>query len=235
MRSKSDCARWRGLAAVLALCQAPAFAGRPFSTEDAGVIGKGSCEVEAFAERLRLSNAPNERGVSAQLSCGVIGATQLGLALAESKVAGENSRAMVFSGKTQLVDGGENKASFALAYFTAREREPNQSWRSVASGVNAVVTTPVYDWLVHANLGVTAERGPNRTVTGWAVAFERPAAVKGIDAGFEFFGDDHDTRWAQIAARWHFLPERLLFDASLGKQTSGGSVNRLSVGLKWIF
>ena len=227
--------RWTVLAGIFALCHAPAWAGRPFATEDAGVIGKGTCEVEAFAERLRVSSDPNEHGLSAQLSCGVIGGTQLGFALAESKVTGEKSRAMAFSGKTQIVDGGETKPSFALAYFTQRDRAPNQSWRSGATGVNAVVSTPVREWLVHVNLGVTAERAPSRNVTSWALAFERLAVVKGIDAGFEFFGDDHDTSWAQVAARWHFMPERLLFDASLGRQVSGGDTNRATVGMKWIF
>lgn len=235
--------KWRGsrgrllfvmMAVLLAVCHGPAWAGRPFSTEDAGVIGKGSCEVEAFAERLRLSGEPNERGLSAQVGCGVIGATQLAFALAESKAAGEKSRVMRFSGKTQLIDGGESRPSFALAYFTGRDRAPNDSWRSGASGVLAVVSAPVRDWLVHTNLGVTAERNPSRSATGWALAFERVAVAKGVDAGFEFFGDDRNTTWAQVAARWHFKPERLLFDASLGRQTSGGDVNRVTVGLKWL-
>jgi hypothetical protein len=235
MTTQNRIARWAALAGAAALCHAPALAGRPFSTEDAGVIGKGTCEVEAFSERLRPAGGPNESGLSAQLGCGIIGATQLAFALAASKAAGEKSRAMLFSGKTQFVDGGENAPSFALAYFLSRDRAPNESWRSAASGVNGVVTAPVQGWLVHVNLGVTAERAPSRNVTGWALAFERPAVVKGVDAGFEFFGDDRNTHWAQVAARWHAVPEQLLLDASLGKQTSGGSTDRLTVGLKWIF
>jgi hypothetical protein len=224
----------RLFACLLVACHAAAWAGRPFSTEDAGVIGKGSCEVEAFVERLRLSSDPNERGLSAQLGCGVIGATQLAFTLAESRVSGQTSRAMLVSGKSRLIDGGEDKPSFALAWFTGRDRAPNESWRSGATGVVAVVTAPVRDWLVHANLGVTAERNPSRNVTGWALAFERLGLVKDIDAGFEFFGDDRNTNWVQLAARWNFMPERLLFDASLGRQTSGGHTNRVTVGLKWI-
>lgn len=222
-------------AAGLALCHGLASAGRPFSTEDAGVIGKGRCEVEAFSEGLRPRGGPNERGLSAQLGCGIIAATQLALALSSAKAAGETSRAMLLSGKSQLVDGGENGPSFALAYFTARDRAPNESWRSGATGAAAVVTAPLSGWLLHANLGVTAERHPSRNVTGWAVALERPAVVKGFDAGFEFFGDDRSNHWAQVAARWHAIPESLLLDASLGRQTAGGRTNRLTVGLKWMF
>lgn len=235
MNSESTAGRWSMLAGMLLVCHAPAWAGRPFATEDAGVIGKGSCEVEAFAERLHLSSDPSERGLSVQLGCGVIGGTQLAFALAESRVTGEKSRAMLLSGKTQFVDGGETRPSFALAYFTSRERAPNQSWRSGATGVNAVVTAPVREWLLHLNLGVTADRDPSRNVTGWALAFERLAVARGVDAGFEFFGDDHDNSWAQVAARWHFMPEKLLFDASLGRQMAGGDTNRVTVGVQWVF
>jgi hypothetical protein len=166
-------------AAGLALCHGTASAGRPFSTEDAGVIAKGACEVEAFGEWLRPSGGPNERGLSAQLGCGIIGATQLAFALSSAKAAGEKSRAILLSGKSQLVDGGDNGPSFALAYFTGRDRAPNESWRSGATGAVAVVTAPLAGWLVHANLAVTAERQPSRNVAGWAMALERPAVVKG--------------------------------------------------------
>lgn len=228
-------ARCAALACLLALGHALAWAGRPFSTEDAGVIGKGACEVEAFGEQARPSLGPKLGGLSAQLGCGIIGATQLAFALATSKAAGEKSRAMLLSGKSQFIDGGENNPSYALAYFVARERAPNESWRAGSGGVNAVVTAPLHGWLVHANLGVTAERAPSRNVTGWALAFERPAVLKGVDAGIEFFGDDRGAAWVQVAARWHFIPERLLFDASVGRQTSGGSTDRLTVGLKLNF
>ena len=235
MKFEFPARRWVALAGLLALWHAPVWAGRPFATEDAGVIAKGVCEVEAFMQRLRLTSRLNETGLSAQLGCGVIGGTQLAFALAQSRLSGETARAMLFSGKTQLVDGGENKPSFALAYAMQRDRAPNESWRSGATSVNAVVTAPVREWLVHLNLGVTAERAPSRNVTGWALAFERLAVAKGVDAGFEFFGDDRNTGWAQVAGRWHYMPEKLLFDASLGRQMSGGDANRMTVGLKWIF
>ena len=77
--------------AVFGLVMQNAWAGRPFSTEDAGVIEKGHCEVEAFGVRLRPPGGPTENGLSAQLGCGVIGRTQLALALEESKAAGEKN------------------------------------------------------------------------------------------------------------------------------------------------
>jgi len=212
-----------------------AWAGRPFSTEDAGVIRKGQCEVEAFVQRHDFPGNVDEQGVSGRLACGVIGATQLGLQALRSEVSGDKTRVLVLSGKTQLVDGGANQSSFALAYSTARERILNESWRSGDTAVNLVATVPEQQWLVHFNLGVTAQRRPNRNVTTWALAFERLAWRPNVDAGLEFIGDDRDTFWIQTVARWHFLPERLIFDASLGRQFSGPDTNRLTAGLKWLF
>ncbi|GMU44965.1 MAG: hypothetical protein AMXMBFR52_22560 [Burkholderiales bacterium] len=37
--------------ALLALPASPAIAGRPFATEDAGVLAAGDCELEAYALR----------------------------------------------------------------------------------------------------------------------------------------------------------------------------------------
>ncbi len=225
----------RGLVVAGLWVAAPAWAGRPFSTEDAGVIAKGSCEIESFGERVRPSGGPTENGLSLQLGCGVIGRTQLAFALEQSKAAGEKTRAMMLSGKTQLVDGGEKKPSFAVAYSTRRERAPNDSWHSGDTSVNAVASVPEGAWVAHLNLGVTAERAPSRNVTTWALAFERLGAAQGIDAGFEFYGNDRSSSWVAAVARWNFKPEHLLFDASLGREIGGDDITRLTVGLKLMF
>ena len=209
-----------------------AHAGRPFSTEDAGVLERGSCEVEAFAEAVR--DAPTARAASAQFGCGVGARTQLSAAFAQGRIAGERPRALVLAGKTRLVDGGAVQPSLTLAYSYTHDRPDGASWQRGAVGATGVVTVPARGWLVHANVGAVAERDPSRTVTVWALAFERPAAFGSIDAGFELFGDDRSTRWVQVAARWNFRPETLLFDASIGRQTGGGSADRVTVGLKWV-
>ena len=70
-----------------------------------------------------------------------------------------------------------------------------------------------------------------------AMATVTPSSV--IDGVFHVrprvFGDDRGNHWAQGAARWHVVPETLLLDASLGRQTAGGRTARLTVGLKWMF
>lgn len=228
--------RWAAAWAVLIGLSAPAWAARPFSTDDAGVIAKGQCEVQSFYEHLNQPG-PNTKSLSGRLGCGVIGSTQLAFAYEQSKTSGQKTREMVLSGKTQLVDGGANRASFALAYSTARQRVPGGSWGSGDTAVNLVASVPEGPWVAHFNLGVTAERRPNRDVTTWALAFERLGLGlrADVDAGLEFYGNDRGSAWTQLAARWNFKPNTLMFDASLGREIGGDDITRLTLGFKLAF
>lgn len=234
MQDKLRALRWVAVMS-LGLTAHSAWAGHPFNTEDAGVIAKGHCEIESFGSRERPSGGPTETGLSLQLGCGVIGRTQVAFALDQSKAAGEKSRGMQLSGKTQLVDGGQYKASFAVAYSTRRDKDPGDSWRSGDTAVNLVASVPSGAWVAHLNLGVTAERVPNRDVTTWSLAFERLSFREGLDAGFEFYGTDRNSSWAAVAARWNFKPDQLLFDASLAREIAGDDITRITVGFKLMF
>src|SRR2546423_8806415 len=64
--------------AVCALLLSPAtWAGRPFTTEDAGVIAAGACELETFGAHARASADPSDRGGWGQFGCGIGFDTQL--------------------------------------------------------------------------------------------------------------------------------------------------------------
>lgn len=244
MRKNFCVLRVGGIASLLAalglsLCSS-AWAGRPFNTEDAGVIDKGKCEIEAVSEFLRWpysseASAPNQRSHSAQLGCGVIEKSELALAWQHATAAGETTRALVLSGKTQFIDGGEERPSVTLAYFIGRDRVAQEPWHSGARGATLVASVPHGAWWLHANLGVIAEQAPRRNLTQWALAFERMGVMQNIDAGFEFFGDDHHHEWAQLGTRWNFKPDRLLFDVALGRELGPKGMVLTSVGLKWIF
>lgn len=66
MRKSTVCA-----GVLLALAASPANAGRPFATEDAGVLVAGECELEAYASRETAGDAPKETGWWVQLGCGL--------------------------------------------------------------------------------------------------------------------------------------------------------------------
>ena len=73
MESGSGAAGWikLGLAAGLMLVSSATWAGRPFTTEDAGVIDARNCELEAFGSHARAQSDPSERGAWAQVGCGI--------------------------------------------------------------------------------------------------------------------------------------------------------------------
>jgi hypothetical protein len=69
-------------------------AGRPFATEDAGVLAQKECEWESFAARARTRGEPRETGWSTQIGCGVGFKTQVALAFGRSKFESENTNAL---------------------------------------------------------------------------------------------------------------------------------------------
>ena len=60
-----------GLAACVMLMSSAPSAGRPFTTEDAGVIDARRCELEAFGSHARAQSDSSERGAWAQVGCGI--------------------------------------------------------------------------------------------------------------------------------------------------------------------
>lgn len=94
--------------AVLWMASLPVQAGRPFATEDAGVLAQKECEWESFAARERTHGAPSETGWNTQVGCGVGFKTQVALAFGRNKSESAHTNALGLSAKTGLIDGGDN-------------------------------------------------------------------------------------------------------------------------------
>jgi hypothetical protein len=160
---------------ALGLCFAGAAqAGRPFATEDAGVLAQKECEWESFAARARTSGESNVTAWSTQLGCGVGFKTQVALAFARSSFESEHAHALALGAKTGLIDGGENGTSVTLAYGAAAAKGPGEgSYRWNTTAVNLVLTRPLSaDWTVHGNLGWSRDRPAKLNTTTWAAAAE---------------------------------------------------------------
>jgi hypothetical protein len=73
------------LAAALWCCALPAaLAGRPLQTEDAGILDRGDCELEAVLER--AGSGPEQvRAQGLGLGCGLAPGLQAGVAVAAAK------------------------------------------------------------------------------------------------------------------------------------------------------
>jgi hypothetical protein len=222
------------LGGLLLLWTGVAVAGRPLVTEDAGVLGKGECELETFAARERGDDAPTVRGWSAQFGCGVGLGTQLALNATRFRTADERVDGLALVGKTRLRELKEDQAGVVIAYLLGAERPRDGSFRREATAVNAVVTLPANKWLFHANLGWANSRSADINYTTWAIAAER-TEIGSMDLAVESFGDDRNPAWVQVAARWTVAPEKVFLDASYGVQLSGARPMLLTVGVKVAF
>jgi hypothetical protein len=226
--------RTRLIGSALLIWAGIANAGRPLVTEDAGVLGKGECEIEAFYLNERVSGAPTSLGWSGQLACGLGINTQIALGALRGSTAGEHAYGIAFIGKTGLRELTDDQVGIALAYEIGGEKISGESFKHETTGIRAVVTAPVDKWLFHANLGWLRLESANNNATTWFVAAER-TEVGPFDLAVEAFGEFGEPTWVNLAARWAVVPEKFFVDASYGKQTSGERAKLFTIGVKFAF
>ncbi len=220
---------------TLFLAVGPAQAGRPFATEDAGVLAQKECEWESVAARARTRGEPRETGWSTQLGCGVGFKTQVALAFGRSTFESEHTNAVAMGAKTSLIDGGTDGISVALAYGGVAAKGPGDgSYRWNTTAVNLVLTRPLSaDWTVHGNLGWTRDRPAKLDSTTWAVAAEW-AASEQWTVGAETYGDDRNKPWLGVGARWT-LSKAWSLNASYAVNWETPRTSAASVGFKFAF
>lgn len=211
-----------------------ALAGRPLVTEDAGVLGRGDCELELVGAREGVRGEPAARGASAQIGCGIGLNTQIALSGARSHLAGERSEDVALVGKTALRELTDQQTGVVIAWSASATRPGSGRLRHEGSEVKAVVTHPVQDWLLHANLGWSRSQADKLNSTIWSVAAER-TGLGPVDGMAEVFGDDRSAPWVNAALRWTLKPETLFVDASYGVQMNGARARLATVGLKYAF
>lgn len=222
-------------AAVLLLLAHAAQAGRPLQSEDAGVLERGSCELETALARLdpRRGESRQDAGY-AQIACGAGGQTQLALAPGLERDDGRTTT-LSATGKTALRPLTDQQTGVVLAYGLIGSQPRDRGLRLTGSTVRLVVTVPRGPWLLHANLGMLRDHDSRRDSTLWTLAAER-TALGAFDLMAEVFGDDRDRApWLNAGARWRAIDERLSLDASYGVQANGARARIATVGVKLLF
>lgn len=220
----------------LALTCTSALAGRPLTTEDAGVIEKGSCEIEGVHSVDSDKDAPDVKTTSLQLGCGIGAKTQLALFGATSRSEGVSVKEVALVGKTALRELEADQVGLALAYAFGAVKQPGASLKYETTTLNGVVTAPFGDWLIHGNLGHTRTKTDSFRATTWAAAVERTGVIeKKLDLMAEVFGDDRSSPWVAVAARWTAIEDKLFVDASYGVQTAATRPKQVTVGFKFSF
>ncbi len=227
----------RVAALLLCLLSAPALAGRPFATEDAGVLAAGECELEAFVLRASGRDAPIARGGALQPNCGIGWQTQLGIAAGRTEAAGEAITSLALAGKTALRELTETQTGFALAYGVVGARLPGHGFKHDSTALAGVVSAPLDKALVlHANLGWLRTQADRLNTTAWALALERTGLFERLDVGAEVYGDDRmPGAFFGIGARYAVMPEKFFVDFSWARSSSGSRATLATLGIKISF
>lgn len=221
-----------GVALALSVA-APAEAARPFFTEDADIIERGACEVEAVAAGQRARGASNEDAASAQLACGVGHASELALGAARLARGDDHWPALGIGGKTGLRPAAGGGPGVTLAYSLAGERLPGAAFRSTRAAASVVATTAVQSTLVHGNLGFAHDRVTHAGSATWAFAVEKTG--ERLDFGGEIFGESTRSAWVGAGGRYAFERDRLSLDASVAIRSNSARPRRASVGVTFAF
>ena len=222
------------LAACVMLISSATWAGRPFTTEDAGVIDARNCELEAFGSHARAQSGPPERGAWAEVGCGIGFDTQLALGMGRFSSGYGSRSAAAALGKTALRRLSGDSFGMALAYTVDGSRTPGEPLRHTGSSASVVVSVPHGRTMFHANLGLTRNHVEGRNAKVYAFAVER-FGEQGTDVGVEVFGQSGESAWIGTGARYAIEAEKLWVDFSLAVQSGGSHARQLTVGLKRAF
>jgi hypothetical protein len=223
------------LAAAGLAAAAPAGAGRPFATEDAGVLGRGECELESAVTRASARGEPRETAASAQFGCGLGAAWQLGLGASRTRSAGERSDGVSLAGKAGMHNVGEAAPALTLAWGLGWSRAGGATGFDGGFAMLVASQSVADGWTLHGNLGAVREHAERKTRGAWAVLVERIVA-EGLDLGVEAYGLSGDRPWLGLGVRW--TPGTgWQFDASLARRRGGTShaASAASLGLKFSF
>jgi hypothetical protein len=227
-------------AATLALLNLPAEAGRPLQTDDAGVLDRAGCELEAAAQQ---DKAEGERSTSSgvQLGCGIGWNSQLGVGVSTAQGGGLRQTGAMVGGKTGLwqaeVDNG-NGAALALSWQVAADRATGEGWRHTGHELRLLGTRPLNDALtVHANLGHAYSAADRTHSTLWGLALEHAplGAIPGLAPMAEVVGDDRGTSSWNLGLRYTGIADTLSVDFSYGRTFKQGGNTLLTAGIKFAF
>jgi hypothetical protein len=212
------------------LAAGSAQAVRPFVTEDAGVLDRGSCEFEASYGVARQRGSANQRRWWLQPVCGVGARTQIALGTGAVHGQGVRTQGVALLGKTWLTTPTDDGPNLAIAYGVSTSKESGDRWRHDAKTLNLAgsLRSGASTW--SANLGWSRDVIGRSSGTTWALAWERPV-VERLDAGIEVFGDDHEAPWLNVGLRWT-VREGVWLDAAYASQTDAARARALNVGLR---
>ncbi len=225
----------RTTAAVLAMgltAAMPAWAARPFVTDDARLTTAGSCQLESWTRLYRQSTE-----LWALPACNPTGNLELTVGGGHARTDGTGSSDdYVLQLKTLARPLRTNDWGIGLAVGTIRHPQINP-------GPNLLGNTYAYlpfsasfadDRLViHANLGWLRDKATQRNQLTWGLGSEINLSPHWTLVA-ESFGTNAGASYWQAGARYHLVPGLWQLDSTIGRQSGGPTATQwLSFGLRF--
>lgn len=191
------------LALLLALGHAPADAGRPLSTDDAGVLASKSCEWESYLARSR--SGEHSTAFNTQAGCGIGHDSQFNASLVDDRSDTSHSYTAGLYAKTLLgqFDAGW---SFAISGGFNQLRESRRRGQSGDENSDYVVLIASHALsdatALHLNVGGAYAHRADSFTTPWNVALDQ-SLTDDLGVTAEVYRDAGQSKWAAAGVRFH--------------------------------
>lgn len=224
--------RCRGRAAAAALLLAAtdaAQAGRPLTTDNAGTLPQGACQLETW-----LQNGYQPTQWVLAPACNPHGDIEWGAALVVQKSA-EAGRLDQFGlqAKTVFKELELNSwgagATFGLSRPLRRSQGPLQ-----AAGTLLLSALPTPALTLHLNAGAVRSEG-RHALANWGAAFEYNIDERWTLVG-ERYGERHGRPFTALGAAVWLVRDKLQLDGTIGREPRpGGYARNGTLGLLWVW
>jgi hypothetical protein len=214
---------------LLALPGSPANAARPLFTEDADVLPRGECELEAFTERQRQSASASARAGVVQGGCGLGWQSQIGIGYGVARGADDRGSAWAVGGKTALHNREPGQIGLTLAWGLAFTNSADAARFELGTVALVATADLAPHWTAHANLG-WQQRPGERDAASWNLAIQREVG-ESLELLAETYGTSREAPWIGVGARWK-TSQTVSFNAGAGVQHESARPWQWSVGLR---
>lgn len=216
---------------LLGLSTVQAWAARPFVTDDARLTTAHSCQLEAWTRIY-----PDSREFWVLPACNPTGNLEFTAGTGHARIDGENpTNDYVFQLKTLFRPLKPNDWGLGLAVGTVNHPD-------ITPGPNLLGNLYAYvplsisfnddDLVIHINSGWLRDKDTGSNKVTWGMGAEY-RLIPRLLAIAEVFGDDRQSPYVQLGARFAIIPDRIQVDATVGQQFSGPSDERwVSFGLR---
>lgn len=209
----------------------PAWAARPFVTDDARLTTAGSCQLESW---VRIY--PDTREAWVLPACNPGGNFEITLGGGRAKYAEDYpANDYILQVKTLFKPLEMNGWGLGLAAGMVRHPEINPGPNLLGNSFAYVPFSASFynDKIVmHTNLGWLRDHASNQDNLTWGLGGELQATTR-ITIIAETFGDNRTRSYRQTGIRFAVIPNVFQIDATIGQQFGGDSAGRwVSFGVR---